>query len=145
MHWGFRTNGSAYESPIPEGGQATNFVRHLLDRVRHEFCSPAQIVDHVAMAPPELRGMFSFESMNQWQTLDRYWQWPLAQSFGAAETTIKFHGKRIPLWDTDERAWNLRVRHACEIRGEALPDVESCIQSLGAGPFDQVLRRLAGE
>lgn len=160
-HWGFRADGSAYSSPIPEGGQCTNFVRHLLDRVRHEFMSPAQLVEVIALQRPELRTMFTFASMDNWSKLNRYWQWPLAMACGSAEITVKFHGKRVPPWDTDERAWNQRVVRACEVRMEPLPHETVYIDGIDhpilegetyaqaarrvAGSLGEVVDRLAGE
>lgn len=157
-HAGFRYNGSAYSSPFPVDDQPTNFVRRLLDKVRHEYLSPAQIVEYIALDRAELRGMF--RSSEQWQKLDRYWQWPLAQACGSAEVTVKFHGKKLPPWDADPRAWDLRVRHACQIRLEPLPHetvywegidhalapgetyAQAAARIVG-GPYAEVLSRMA--
>ena len=118
-HVGFRPNGSSYASHEPVDNQVTNFARHVLDRIRQEHLTPAEVVALVDEQDDELKMAFSVYVMEFWRKLPRYHLWARACHGNALENTLRAHGRGDQgLWATDPAAWAFQVRQAERARGE---------------------------
>ena len=118
-HHGFREDGSHWTADAPVTNACTRAVWDLVRKQREADLRPYEMALEINRQPEFVRSMFPY--LNQWCTLERYWQWRLAWTGTSAASTLKHSGAGVPL-SADESPWLKRLAHAQRVHAE--PDTE---------------------
>lgn len=114
---GFYSDGRFGRSGVPFHNEVDQWVRWMLGHVNDRYWTPQMIIADLRNRSQAIRDVIPDQSKAQWFSLDRYWQWPMADASSSLMRCIKDHGKGYPMWLNDENQWSRRCDIAETIHG----------------------------
>lgn len=126
-HYGFREDGSSFQSRDPVENVCTRAVWRLCGEIRKRSLRPDETVLEISRETDLVRKMFDPKALAQWSKFSRYSEWRLCRVGSPALSALKYRGAGVPLFAEDEPEWVERCRLVSRIHGE--PDEIE-------GPFD---------
>jgi hypothetical protein len=92
-HWGFDQHGRCFRSETPVDNAVTNYVRRTVYAVRAQAMPPADVVLALVTEPDWIRALFPPVVTDQWASLTRFSEWPVAFTTSSVHEAIKRQGR----------------------------------------------------
>lgn len=116
--WGFRADGSCYQSETVVDNSQTRFIRELLDQLKVHPMSPYEVVCWIDSQPEYIRSMFNPLVLADWSKRTAYRQWRGCARARSSESVIIDRGRGQPLWFENEPLWEKHIVEAERMRPE---------------------------